>query len=91
MRPVDNDDVARFCAEIEEDESHGVIATIRLRWRANRGDVEAQYVIGRTLMYGSGVAKIDIPAARTWLTLAATAGHVRAAHYLEILNGDTSS
>ena len=55
---MDNDDdVARFCAEIEEDESRGVIATIRLRWRANRGDVEAQYVIGRTLMYGSGVAK----------------------------------
>ena len=75
--------------ETLEDMRRGVIATVWLRLRAALGSVEAQFVIGRTLMFGSHCQPFPCPdygRARTWLIRAAGRGHARALFYLEILD-----
>ena len=83
---MEPDDVGRFVADMAQDMERGVVATIYLRLRALLGSVEAQFVMGRTLMYGSGLPSPDSRHARMWLTRAAARGHARAQHYLEILD-----
>lgn len=70
---------------IAEDQRRGVFATLVLRLRAWRGDPEAQYVVGRTLMYGSGLPAPDDAAALHWLMRAAAGGHPGAARLIEII------
>ena len=73
-----------FIAALLEDEGRGLLATLWLRLRAQLGDADAQVVVGRTLMYGSGVPA-DNEAAAKWLRLAAAKGHPDAQRYLKII------
>ena len=77
-------------AGIAEDQRRGVLATIRLRIRASAGDSRAQFVLGRTLMYGSGLPAPDDERAHYWLIRALAGGHPGAARLLEIIERDDS-
>lgn len=74
---------------IAEDQRRGVFATLALRLRARRGDPEAQYVMGRTLMYGSGLPAPDSHAALYWLKRAVAGGHLGAVRLIEIIKRDS--
>lgn len=91
MTTMDDQRTSEFFAAICEDQNRSVLATIWLRLLAMLGDVKAQFVIGRTLMYGSGLSRPDPDRARTWLLRAARRGHPEAAQYLEILTQNSSS
>ena len=83
---MERDEVGRFAAEMAEDMERGVLATLWLRLRALLGSAEAEFVMGRTLLYGSGLPSPNRQHARAWLTRAATRGHARARHYLKVLD-----
>ena len=86
MSKQEIDELRRFAAEIHVDTNRGAIATLWLRLRASLGRAEAQFLMGRTLMYGSGLAHPDTGRARTWLIRAVSQGHERALHYLNMLD-----
>ena len=74
-----------FIRGILEDQNRGALATILLRIRASMGDPTAQYLIGRTLMYGSGLPEPNDEHAHYWLMRALSNGHPDAARLLEII------
>ncbi len=56
-----------------------------MRRAAERGDAEAQYLYGRLVLDGHGLAP-DPEAARNWLSRAADQGHVWAQRFLHVLS-----
>lgn len=79
-----------FFAAVLADRNRGLLRTMWLRLLAQLGNVDAQVIIGRTLMYGSGLKRPDPLAAAKWLRMAAERGHPEAAKHLEtLLNSST--
>ena len=77
-----SDPDGEFFAAILADQKRGFFATLWLRLKAQLGNAEAQFTIGRTLMLGSG---LHGEAAAKWFLLAAKSGHSGAQRSLEIL------